>query len=564
MKKERRIKNQLAAAIAVGTVLTACQLSIPVQAAQQATGTQSVAKASQVKTICIRLVENGQTLDKIVVTGQAGEAVPISKAKRELFVLTGGDQLTRIPAVFTIPQEGDQIDWTATRRQVSQQQIHDVVVTVQPQANQRTIAGAPTEEINLKVVTIYQYDRLTRRKFDIKYNLAPGEKEVVLPQSLPGYESTDVNGISLLPQDLVKDRKDLSLFLDNDDPTPLHFTVTAHYRVLVTSEDSQHPGEGQTESPEKEDQRQPGSGEMTGHESEKHDETADPVKDNGTGEQPQPDSKAQQETQGEPQDQGDESQQTTEDNNVVGKGTQTEVEAHDKVDSSQQTTEESRDVADVGTQTEEDSHNQVDASQQTADETNDVTDASTQTAAKTQDQVDESQQTGEETSNSVDEGTQTPAEAGGQVDASQQTTAETSYLADEGAKTEVDSHDQADASQQTSEEKNNVVNEGTQTPVEHEPVQTGDKHSEFSTGVKESAAEVHEQSTAGKAATPDEVLVAETDKLSQLDRQTAPSSAKDQLPQTGNSDQGRLIAALGGLISGLTGLITAWVFRRAD
>lgn len=540
MQRERRIKNQLAVAIAVGTVLTACQLSTPVQAAQQVAGTQSTAKVNQVKRVCIRLVENGKVVDQIVVTGKTGEAVPISKAKRETFVLTDGQQLLRMPAVFTIPQE-DQVDWPVTKRHLAQQQVHDVVVTVQPEVDHQPIAGAPTEEVRLKVVASYQYDRLNKRKVDIKYKLAPGENGVVFPQSLPGYESKDANGIPLAPQNLVKDRKDLAIFLDNNDPAPLHFTVASHYRVLATADDSKQPSEGQTESPDTQDHDQPGADEKTDQPTEKpghsKDETADSTRDDGIGKQ-QPDPKGQQDgnepTQKEPQGQVDESQQTTEEtSNVVDAGTQTESGASDKVDASQQTADETDNGVDKGTQTPAEAEGQADASQQTDEETNDVADAEIQT----------------------------PVESHEKVDSSQQTTAEASHSTDESTQTEVELKDQADASQQTVEETNDVADEGTQTAA----VKADDHHSESLTGCQELAEEGHQKSTVEKdSPMPDEALAAETEKLSQLDRQPAPTSAKDQLPQTGDSDQGRLIAALGGLISGLTGLAAAWFSRRAD
>lgn len=572
MQRERRIKNQLAVSIAVGTVLTACQVSTPAQAAQQGAEDQPTVKVNQVKRVCIRLVENGKVVDRIVVTGKAGESVPISKAKRETFVLTDGKQLLRMPAVFTIPQE-DQVDWSVTKRHIAQQQVHDVVVTVQPEVDHQPIAGAPTEEVRLKVVASYQYDRLNKRKVDIKYKLAPGENGVVFPQSLPGYESNDANGIPLAPQNLVKDHKDLAIFLDNDDPAPLHFTVASHYRALATAEDSKQPKEGQPESPDKQDHGQPGADEKadqtTEHPGHSKDETADPTKDDGA-EQQQPGSKGQQDgnepTQKEPQDQVDEVQQNTKDtSNVADAGTQTEVESPDKVDASQQTVDEKNDVANVSTQTAEQSQDQVDAAQQTAEETHNGVEEGTQTPAEAEGQADASQQTDEETNDVADAGTQTPADSHEKVDSSQQTTGETSHSTDMSTQTEVELKDQVDASQQTAEETNDVADEGTQTAVEQEAVKTDDQHSELSNGWQEPAEEGHQKSTVGKDATmPDKALAAETEKLSQLDRQNVQTSAKDQLPQTGDSDQGRLIAALGGLISGLTGITAAWFSRRVD
>lgn len=54
----------------------------------------------------------------------------------------------------------------------------------------------------------------------------------------------------------------------------------------------------------------------------------------------------------------------------------------------------------------------------------------------------------------------------------------------------------------------------------------------------------------------------EQEKLNELYRQAPPQSADDQLPQTGDNEHGRLIAAFGGLLTGLAGLCGALYARK--
>ena len=460
MQKERSIKNQLAVVIAVGTVLTACQIGGSAQASQRVTDDLPISKASQTKTIYIRLVEKGQLVDKIVLTGKPGETVPIKIEKRRPFLLVNGDQLSVMPGTFTIPHEGDQVDWTVTRRKLAQKQVHEVVVTLQPEVDQKPIDGAPTQEVRFKVVASYQYDQLHHWKTNIKYQVDPEWLEVVIPQTLPGYESIDTEGIKLSPQELVKSREALALFFDNVDPAPLHFTKASHYRSLANEEDDQQHGkEEQTKSPTEQDQRQPDLGE--------------------------------------------------EDNQPAEKPVDNDNESLDPVDSTvDQTVEETK---------------------------RPVTDESVQTPVEHPEQVDSSQQTADDAHHAVDESTQTTDEHPEKGDASQQTTAET----------------------------NNVNNQSESTQVENEI--SNDVHSETPADAKTLPEEGHKAAAEDKGSTKsDDTLAAEKELLSQLEHQQVPTSANDQLPQTGDSNRGQLIAAIGGLISGLTGLVTAWLFRRTE
>lgn len=64
--------------------------------------------------------------------------------------------------------------------------------------------------------------------------------------------------------------------------------------------------------------------------------------------------------------------------------------------------------------------------------------------------------------------------------------------------------------------------------------------------------------------TADNYLSDEQEKINELDRQVPPQSANDQLPQTGDNEQGRLIAAISGLLTGLTGLVGAFFAWRKN
>lgn len=64
--------------------------------------------------------------------------------------------------------------------------------------------------------------------------------------------------------------------------------------------------------------------------------------------------------------------------------------------------------------------------------------------------------------------------------------------------------------------------------------------------------------------TADNYLSNEQEKINELDRQVPPQSANDQLPQTGDNEQGRLIAAISGLLTGLTGLVGAFFAWRKN
>lgn len=58
--------------------------------------------------------------------------------------------------------------------------------------------------------------------------------------------------------------------------------------------------------------------------------------------------------------------------------------------------------------------------------------------------------------------------------------------------------------------------------------------------------------------TADNYLNDDQEKINELDRQVPPQSANDQLPQTGDNEQGRLIAAISGLVTGLIGLASTF------
>lgn len=97
--------------------------------------------------------------------------------------------------------------------------------------------------------------------------------------------------------------------------------------------------------------------------------------------------------------------------------------------------------------------------------------------------------------------------------------------------------------------------------VNHQPSST-DNATDISTDEKERSKDKTDQSVPVKnGKNTDSNIDDEQAKIKELDRQAPPQSADDRLPQTGDNDQGRLVAAISGLLTGLVGLggsIFAW------